>query len=379
MKMRSVLLLITPSSPGRYAGIARFARAHAWHLTVADRLTHALDGWTGDGALVTLRDDARSERHVRALAKRGIPVVNLTFARPDAPYPRVAADNAAIGRLAAEHFRSRYFRHVAWFSTAWGYQHERRFDAFAETCGGRPAKWVWSENPAKARTDDWNTLSKWLRSVLAAAEKPLGVFCFDDADASCVESAALAAGLAIPADVAVLGAGNDVLLCENQAVPISSVRHNLERIGYAGAAMLARLMDGGRAPNRPLLIPPRDVSERASTDTLALSAPLVMRARAVYLERLANPPSTEMLADELGVSRPTLDRAFNADIGLPPAKFLARLRLEEAKRLLKTTAMTASEISSAVGYCNGAYFSNAFRRSVGASPKAWRKSAADGG
>jgi transcriptional regulator GlxA family with amidase domain len=80
-----------------------------------------------------------------------------------------------------------------------------------------------------------------------------------------------------------------------------------------------------------------------------------------------------MLAERLGVSRPTLDRAFNADIGLPPAKFLARLRLEEAKRLLRDTDMTASQISSALGYCNGAYFSNAFRRAMGASPKEWRR------
>ena len=378
MKMRSVLLLITPSSPGRFAGIARFARSASWHLTVADRMTHSLDGWTGDGALVTLRDDPAMENCVNALADSGVPVVNLSFARPDARFPRVAGDNAAIGSLAAEHFRSRYFRNIAWFSSRWGYQQEIRFAAFARGCATAPAKWVWASDRDRTKADDWGSISKWLAKNVKCSPKPLGVFCFDDSDASRVESVAISAGLSIPSDVAILGAGDDAPLCESQIVPISSVRNNLSRIGYAGAALLERLMDGGDPPENPIVVRPAGIAERLSTDTLAISAPLVMKAKTVYMKRLDNPPSTEMLAERLGVSRPTLDRAFNADIGLPPAKFLARLRIEEAKRLLRTTDMTASQISSALGYCNSAYFSNTFRHAMGASPKEWRRAAAAG-
>ena len=61
-KMRNVLLLLTPSNPRRLEGIALFARSRSWHLTIADHLTHSLDGWSGDGALVTLRDDAARRR-----------------------------------------------------------------------------------------------------------------------------------------------------------------------------------------------------------------------------------------------------------------------------------------------------------------------------
>ena len=262
MKLKNVLLLTTPSSPGRFAGVARFARANAWHLTVADRLTHALDGWTGDGALVTLRDDETIMRHVRSLRKHGIPVVDLTLTRPDVPLPRVAGDNAAIGRAAAAHFASRYFRHAAWFSTGWGHQHELRFKAFADALVTAPERWAWELTTQKAKADDWHSLSRWLARRLSSAKRPLGVFCFDDADASRVESAALAAGLSIPADVAILGAGDDAPLCQSQMVPISSVRHDLERNGYAGAALLARLMSGGKPPSEPILIAPRGIAER---------------------------------------------------------------------------------------------------------------------
>lgn len=371
MKVVNVLLLITPSSPGRFKGVSDFARAHGWHLTVADRLTHALDGWTGDGALVTLRDDAETLRRVRALRRRRIPVVDLSFTRPEIRLPRVAGDNPAIGRLAALHFRLRHFRNAAWFSTGWGIQHELRYGAFADEMECSPPRWAWELAPIRTKSDDWKSLSRWLGRLLESSGKPLGVFCFDDADASCVESAALAGGFSIPDDVAILGAGDDEPLCEGQIVPISSVRHDLERIGFEGAELLARLIRGDEPPAKATLIPPCGIAERASTDTLAVSSEIVRRAKAIYTEEIANPPSTEILAARIGVSRATLDRAIAADIGMSSAKMLARLRLDEAKRLLRTGGLSVTEIAHKLGYCNPAYFVNTFRRATGSPPRAW--------
>lgn len=378
MTLKNVLLLITPSSPGRFAGIARFARAHGWHLTVADRLTHALNGWSGDGALVTLRDDEAVLRQVRSLRRRGIPVVDLTAARPDISLPRVCGDNPAIGRLAAEHFRSRYFRNVAWYSTGWGHQHELRYASFAGEFPEQVVpRWTWTLDPRSTKSDDWKALSRWLEEKLAEAQKPLGVFCFDDADASRVESAAIDAGLKIPDDVAVLGAGDDRPLCESQFLPISSVHHDLEQIGYRGAELLEELMSdaSGKFSEGPILIPPGGITERASTDALAVNSELVRRAADIYRGDLAHPPSTVQLAEQLGVSRPTLDRAFAADLGLSPAHLLARLRLDEAKRLLRDSAKPIAEISYSLGYCNPAHFTNTFRTATGQTPKSWRTSA----
>jgi len=373
MKVLNVLLLVTPSSPGRFKGISDFAKTHGWHLTVADRLTHSLDGWTGDGALVTLRDDRDTLRQVNSLRRKGIPVVDLSLSRPDIRLPRVAGDNPAIGRLAAEHFRSRHFRNTAWFSTGWGNQHELRCNGFSSALDAPPRRWVWELTPNRTKSDDWKSLSRWLAKLLAKSEKPIGVFTFDDADASRVESAALAGGLSIPDDVAILGAGDDEPLCEAQIVAISSVQHDLERIGCEGARLLDAIMHGKPPPSKAKLIPPRGITERASTDTLAVSSGLGRRARDIYIGELANPPSTEILATRLGVSRATLDRALAADIGISPAKLLARLRLDEAKRLLRTSGLSVSEIAYKVGYCNPAYFVNTFRRATGSPPRTWRE------
>ena len=344
MKMRNVLLLLTPSNPRRLEGIALFARSRSWHLTIADHLTHSLDGWSGDGALVTLRDDEG-----------------------------MLGDNAAIGRMAAEHLRSKRYKNAAWFSTGWGHQHELRHAAFSEAMEDHCEKWAWALASRKSGADNWNALSRWLKAKLCKAPRPLAVFCFDDADASRVESVAIDSGLSVPGDVAVLGVGDDMVICENQAVPISSVKHDIHRIGYTGAALLDRLMNGGEPPSAPILVKPSGVAERASTDTLAISSDTVRRVRDIFMDDMANPPSTAQLAERLGVSRATLDRSFADDVGLSPSKMLMRLRLDEAKRLMTTTDLALAEIAERLGYCNAAYFTNIFRDSEGIAPKEWCK------
>ncbi len=368
MKIRNILLLITPSSQGRFAGIAKIARESGWHLTSADRLTHNLDGWTGDGALVTLRDDEEQIAYVRTLVRKGIPVVDLTAARKDIRLPRVSSDNAEIGRVAAKHLIEKRFSRAAWFSTGWGYQHEERFKGFSAMFKTPVERWAWALAPEKTNADDWKALTRWLERKIKSATLPIGVMCFDDEDASRMESVVLGMGRSVPGDVAIVGAGNDTLLCECQPVSISSVRNNLTRNGHAGAALLKRLMDGAKKPVKPILIQPQGVEARASSDTLAVTSPLVRRAKTIYEENLKNPPSTVQLAEMLGVSRATLDRAVMDDIGLSPAQMLIRLRIDQAKRLLSEGRLSVSETAYALGFCNPSHFSNLFRRHTGTSP-----------
>ena len=131
MRQRNILLVIQPAYPERIQGIARFARAHGWHLTIVDRLARFPRGWRGDGALVTLRGNAETNRFVKGLVRDGIPVVDLSFNHPEIRLPRVSGDHEAFGRLAREHFASLNFRHFAWFSTGWSHVHELRFRGYA--------------------------------------------------------------------------------------------------------------------------------------------------------------------------------------------------------------------------------------------------------
>lgn len=66
-------------------------------------------------------------------------------------------------------------------------------------------------------------------------------------------------------------------------------------------------------------------------------------------------------------------RAFKVSTGLPPARWLARARLERAAALLRDTRLTVGEIADQVGYGGASQFARAFRRETGCSPQAYRR------
>ena len=403
MKQRNVLLLIQPAYPERIQGIARFAKSHGWHLTIVDRLARFPRGWRGDGALVTLRGNAETNRFVRGLVTDGVPVIDLTFNHPEILLPRVSGDHEAFGRLARQHYESLNFRHFAWFSTEWSHVHELRYNGFAGVCppengdtengdrphaangdrplrgmGDRPHKWILNEILKSEEIDNWPRFLREIGKRLKAAEKPLGVLTYDDADAAKVLSAALEAGLRIPEDVAIMGIGNDKVICENQAVPLSSVDHDLDQNGYEGARLLDRLMkEKGRVKSEkglsPTLIPPRGIIVRKSTDTLAADDPLLSAALREIAKRLPTSFGVDEVAEALHVTRTQLDKLFADKFSRSVGREIARQRIEKAKKLLSATDKPMKEIAALCGYCNAGYFTNAFRAATGVTPKAWRR------
>ena len=389
MKQRNVLLVIQPAYPERIQGIARFARSHGWHLTIVDRLARFPRGWRGDGALVTLRGNAKTNRFVRGLVRDGIPVVDLTFNNPEIRLPRVSGDHEAFGRLARKHFESLNFHHFAWFSTGWSHVHELRFCGYAaETrdqgsgIGDQGAcRWVLEDMVGNDEIDNWRLFLKIIGRELKSAPKPLAVLTYDDADAAKVLSAALEAGLRVPEDVAIMGIGNDTVICENQAVPLSSVDHDLEKNGYEGAVLLDKLMSSKREEGRGMrdeaqkfrLIPPRGIVIRKSTDTLAADDPVLSAALREISRRLPTSFGVAEIAEALKVPRTRLDRLFAEKFSRSVGKEIVRQRIERAKRLLTSTDKPMKEIAALCGYCNAGYFTNAFRAETGVTPKAWRR------
>ena len=60
--------------------------------------------------------------------------------------------------------------------------------------------------------------------------------------------------------------------------------------------------------------------------------------------------------------------AFKEKYGFTVMDYLTNLRINEAKRMLKETDMTVSEISDSVGFSEPSYFSKVFLKITGESP-----------
>ena len=419
---RHVMLMIDPPIPARFEGIGRYAREHGWRLTLANRLVRAPRGWSGDGAIVTLRGDPAVVRFADGLARRGIPVVDVTCHRPDVAIPRVLPDYRGAGHVAALHFQNIGLKRAVWFSTEWsnvqalfctgleegmaqlggprsvaaddprtggprsvaaddprtGGPRSVAADA-PRTEPGPPAmrRIILSQLLPRSRLDDPDRFAAVLSPRLRALPKPVGLLAYNDEEAARVSALCLDIGIQVPEEIAILGIGNDAFLCENQAVPISSVIDNLERNGYEGAALLDRLMDGAPIPDTPVVVPCGGVCARRSTDTFAAESPVLREAVRLLSEHLDHPPGIDRIAQLTGVSRATLDRLFLRELGRPPHAELLRRRLTIARKLLRDTNLPAAEISAQCGFCNPAAFSAAFARAEGLPPGKWRKSATE--
>jgi AraC family transcriptional regulator len=105
----------------------------------------------------------------------------------------------------------------------------------------------------------------------------------------------------------------------------------------------------------------------------------VERAAAYMWERYAEPLSLDDIARSAIFSKFHFCRSFGSATGVSPGRFLAAVRMFQAKRLLLSTDMNVTDISMAVGYSSLGSFINHFTASVGVSPGRFRRVAESGG
>ena len=99
----------------------------------------------------------------------------------------------------------------------------------------------------------------------------------------------------------------------------------------------------------------------------------VMRAIETMRDNLGEQLTIDDLARAAIFSKFHFSRVFHRVTGLSPGRFLSALRLQEAKRLLESTALGVTEISHQVGYSSVGTFSSRFKSSVGVSPTRYRQ------
>lgn len=76
---------------------------------------------------------------------------------------------------------------------------------------------------------------------------------------------------------------------------------------------------------------------------------------------------------EIGCSKTTLISSFKKEFGITVNAAITEAKLDEAKRLLRINGMSISEIASATGFYDQAYFSRVFSAKFGISPSEYRK------
>jgi transcriptional regulator GlxA family with amidase domain len=80
------------------------------------------------------------------------------------------------------------------------------------------------------------------------------------------------------------------------------------------------------------------------------------------------------MAESVNLSGPYFCALFKAITGVPPAKYLKALRMQQAATLLTTTFLSVKEIVRRVGLTDESHFVRDFKRMYGATPSEYRTS-----
>lgn len=304
---------------------------------------------------------------VRRCCERGRTPVALATSYSAGDWPLFRVDNAAAGRVATEHLAESGLKTI-------GFYRDRDEPYLVQ----REAA---CRSAASARGIGFTrcTRAGGLDAWLGALERPAGIVGGEDRLAIDVIQACDRLGLRVPLDVAVVGVEDDELVCRLVEPELTSVHLGSRAAGEAAAEALAAMMDGARIEPGPHVVGGAYLVERRSSGMPACDHPQVQQAWHFARSHACERVGVDDVADHVGLGAHRLRELFVEHLGQTVRDTLVQARINEAKRLLRTTDRSITEISGRCGFTTPATFSAAFRREVGRSPRAYRQRASDAG
>ena len=355
-----------------------------WSIVLGDDLRGVVpSARTGFVGLIGCLGDARL---VAAVKAGSLPVVGVACCCEPQPIrslglsAQVVLDEERIAELAAEHLIACGLMSLAYVTTgesceARGQAFERHAKAAQRSCHverlAEPAGKAAKGGAAAIESDKTNEskiqqLCRWLESQAV----PVGVFACDDAHARLVIDACRRVGRRVPEEVAVIGVGNDDLLCEAAVPPLSSIDPGFFQLGSAAAATLDAIL----RPRRGRSLEPRvEVAAigpvaRGSTDMLAIEDELVAEAVRIVRGRPAAVITVKTLALQLGLSRSTLEQRFRRSVGCSVHDEIVRARLAEVRRIIGDSQLTMKQVAMACGFGSVSYMTTFLKKHLGVTP-----------
>ena len=95
----------------------------------------------------------------------------------------------------------------------------------------------------------------------------------------------------------------------------------------------------------------------------------IRKAKEIIISRMAEPPSLQELANEIGLNIKKLKEGFKQIYGDSVFSFLFDYKMEHARRLLETNQFNVNEVGTQVGYSTASHFIAAFKKKFGTTPK----------
>jgi AraC-like DNA-binding protein len=118
-----------------------------------------------------------------------------------------------------------------------------------------------------------------------------------------------------------------------------------------------------------------NAARQPSQAAAGLASHTLRRVTAYMQAHMQETISLDTLASIAGLSTYHFCRMFKQSTGMPPHRYLAQMRIDRAKELLKQTGTPIGDIAFGTGFGSASQFSHFFRKHAGCTPQEYRRCA----
>ena len=313
---------------------------------------------------------------VDLFAREGIIAIAQDFKSRFSTIPNITGPHYEAGRMGAEYFIKKGFRHFAFYGMRGYVWSDERYQGFRDTVRKTNPEYSFSVLNSTSQNNHWFydpiQLTTWLQSL----PKPVAVMACDDNLAYHITEACHQAegggNCRIPDDIAVLGVDNDETICRLASPNLSSLSQNVEQSGYDVALLIDQLMRDPGAAWEDVMVHPTHIVTRQSTDIFANNDPHIAEILKYIHKNISRKIQVDDLVKLVPLSRRLLEERFKKSMGRSIYDYVIKERIEKMAQLL-CEGHSVSEAAVELGFSDIKNVSRTFKQIKGMTPSEYRQ------
>ena len=353
-----------------YAGCQRFANEAKWITSIIPNSPKVLETGSYDGII------ARVGTNFNKMAEhKKIPLVNVWQNSPVKKVTSAFSNSYEAGTIAAEHLLGRGLRRFGFLGFKRDKADFQQLDGYMETLkstGYQSSIFKFNRSVIEGNAEGWEKFIFQLKNWVKGLQPPVGIHATSDINCRYLIEICKSLELKIPHDLAIVGSGNEPLICKSPYPSITSIDKNFEEVGYQAAKLLDEMMISGKSSKVAKYCQPQGIVPRQSTDSYASDHPKVALALRYIAESANRRIKVNDVANAVATNRRTLERKFREFTRRTISQEISRMRIERAKRLMMESDLSFKELSAELGYRNSDHFYKSFLRAEGQTPSSFR-------
>lgn len=198
------------------------------------------------------------------MKNNNIPCLMINSAYQDSDFPRITMDDFKGGYMATEHLLELGHVEILGIFKTDDQQGVKRMNGFISAYQQNPSVSSIGQFITFQTNEEKKELPERIRAVLKQANKPTGIFCYNDQVAVQVISIAKELGIDVPNELSIVGY-DDSPIASILDVKLTTIRHPQEQMGIDAGRMILKLIESGTSDVAQSILYEPELITRQST------------------------------------------------------------------------------------------------------------------